>query len=475
MQMPKCQLLNCIFVVLLSILLGSLYSYFPFYYILPMATIPVLFLFQINHKYILVLLLIVGFMLFGRGFAHLGIEIYGLLLYITEAILFVTVGILLLDKLFGGNRIKYLKNIPLKKEFVLFYLIGFIALMRGFIFYTPILALRHSALFYYSIFYFLMPVLFRNLRSIELLFKVVFVACIIIPITGLLKVNFSINAYGGLGQSSYLYLSLAVIVESFYLISVKRSLHKFFLILIILLQLLGILIGQSRAAWIALSISLIFFLYLSLGVRNLKRQMKTVCLSVLLASVVLFSFLAITTPALFDGLKTEAAGTLFFNRIDNQPARNARWRLYVWGDMLREISKKPLFGWGFGKPFSSLTIGRLGWYSGEETGWIDPHNSHLNIAYKTGIVGSSVFLLIMTRFFVRTTRLLRRMRRDDKIKLYIMSLLACCVHILVLALFMVVLEGPYLGAFLWIAMGLILALENIYKRKDTETLEQLTG
>jgi len=143
--------------------------------------------------------------------------------------------------------------------------------------------------------------------------------------------------------------------------------------------------------------------------------------------------------------------------------------------MLREISKKPLFGWGFGKPFFSLTIEGLGWYSGEKMGWIDPHNSHLNIVYKTGIVGFSVFLLIIMRFFGRTMRLLRRIRRDDKIKLYIMGLLACCVYVLILALFVVVLEGPHLGAFLWIAMGLILALENIYKRKDTETLEQLRG
>ena len=213
--MTKCEVLNYIFVVFLSILFGSLCSHLPYYYILPVALISMLLLFQINHKYFLILLLILGFVLFGRGFAHLGIEIGGLPLYITEVIIFVTVGMLLRDKLAGGSGTKYLKNIPLKKEFALFYLIGFVALVRGFIYHTPVLTLRHSALFYYSIFYFLMPVLFKDLRRIELLFKVVFVACIIVLITSLLKVNFSINAYGRLGQSSYLYLSLAVIVESF--------------------------------------------------------------------------------------------------------------------------------------------------------------------------------------------------------------------------------------------------------------------
>ncbi len=474
-RMRKREVLNYTFVILLSIFLGSLCVYFPFYYILPIAIIPILFLFQINHKYFLLLLLILGFVLFGRGFAHLGIEIGGLPLYITEAALFATVAILLLDKFVGGNRIKYLKDIPLKKEFVLFYLIAFVALMRGFIYYTPILTLRHSALFYYSIFYFLMAILFKDLRRIELLFKVVFVGCIIISVAILFKINFNMNAYGGLAQSSHLYLSLAVIIESFYLISVKRRVYKFFLILIILLQLFGILIGQSRATWIALSVSFLFFLYLSLGADNLKRKMKKVFFSILLIGVVLSSSLFIARSGLFDKLKTEAVTIIFFDRIDNPSASNVRWRLYVWGDMLRELSKKPLFGWGFGKPFRSPTVEALGWSDGKEMGWIDPHNSPLNIAYKTGIIGFSIFLLIIMRFLGRTIRLLRRMHQDDKIKLYIMGLLTCFVHVLIFALFVVALEGPYLGAFLWITMGLIVALENIYKRKYTETSEELRG
>ncbi len=143
--------------------------------------------------------------------------------------------------------------------------------------------------------------------------------------------------------------------------------------------------------------------------------------------------------------------------------------------MLRELSEKPLFGWGFGKPFRSPTVEALGWDYGEEEGWIDPHNSHLNIAYKTGIIGFSIFLLIILRFLGRTIRLLSRMRQDDKIKLYIMGLLTCFVHVLILALFVVALEGPYLGAFLWITMGLIVVLENIYKKKYTEVSEELRG
>ena len=448
---------------------GILCSYFSFYYILPVAMISALLLFQINHKYFLLLLLILGFALFARGFAHLGIEIGGLPLYITEAVLFATLVTLLLDKLIRGDRLSYLKNIPLKKEFVFFYSIGFVALIRGFIYYTPVLTLRHSALLYYSIFYFLIPILFKDLRRIELLFKVVFVACIIIPIAALLKTDFMINIYGGLGHYSYFYLSLAVIFESVYLARLKKGIYKVLLILIIFLQLLAILMSGTRAAWIALCVSLLFLLCLSPRMGKSKRRMRTIFFYGVLGGIILLIFVALVNPLLFNEIKTEVASTLFFYRMQTVSASNVWWRLFIWRDMLGELFRKPLFGWGFGKPFRSPTLEALGWEHGAREGWIDPHNSHLNIAYKTGIIGFAIFLLIMVGFFRRTMSFLRHIRQNDKIELYVVALLTCVVYILTIALFLVVLEGPYMGSFLWICMGLIVALENIYRKMEVKS------
>jgi len=467
-RMPKREVLNYTFVILLSIFLGSLCVYFPLYYILPIAIIPVLFLFQINHKYFLLLLLILGFVLFARGFAHLGVEIGGLPLYITEAALFATLAILLLDKFVGGDKVNYLKNIPLKKEFVFFYLIGFIALVRGFIYYTPVLTLRHSALFYYSIFYFLMPILFSNLRRIELLFKLFFIASIVVPVAILLKITPQLNVYGGLGGFNYLYLSLAVIVESFYFTSLKRRVYKILLLLVIFLQLLVILTGTVRGAWIALLVSMLFFLYVSSKMGKLKRKMRKLFLLAILGGIILVIFTASIKPVSFDKVKTDVVSTVFFYRMQSVSANNVWWRLFIWRDMLRGLSKKPLFGWGFGRPFRSPTLEALGWEHGEKEGWIDPHNSHLNIAYKAGIIGYLVFLLIVVRFFKRTMRFLLGMRGDNKTKLYIGALLTCSVNVLVLSFFEVVLEGPYMGSFLWITMGLIVALESVYRKKEAD-------
>ena len=469
--------------VLVGIALGSLCIFFPSYYILAAVIITILFLLQLNHKYLLLLLLIIGFVLFDRSFAHLGIEIGGLPLYITEAVLFATIGILLLDRLVG-RKVNYLKNIPLKKEFAFFYLIGFVALIRGFLYYTPLLTLRHAALFYYSIFYFLMPVLFKDLRRIKLLFRLFFVASIVISVATLLKINLQFNIYGKLGNFNYLYLSLVVIVEFFYFVSLKKRVYKILLLLIIFLQLSVLLVGRVSGAWVAFLVSMLFFLYLSSKMDKLKRRMRMVFLSVVAVGVILFTLAILINPASVNKVKSEAVSTVFFYRVSPShlefqkynpiylpsytTANNVWWRLFIWRDMLKELFKKPLFGWGFGRPFRSPTLESLGWGAGEEDGWIDPHNSHLNIAYKSGIIGYVIFLLIIASFFKKTIRLLLRMRKDDKIKLYIGGLLTCVVNILVLSFFEVVLEGPFMGSFLWISMGLIVALENIYNRKRSE-------
>jgi len=313
-----------------------------------------------------------------------------------------------------------------------------------------------------------MPILFNNLRRVELLFKLFFIASIVVPVAILLKITPQLNVYGGLGGFNYLYLSLAVIVESFYFASLKKRVYKILLLLVIFLQLSVIFTGACRGAWIALSVSILFFLYLSSRMGKLKVAMRKFFVLAVIGGIILVIFTASIKPILFNKIKTEAVSIIFFHQMESAPANNVRWRLFLWGDMLRELSKKPLLGWGFGKPFHSPTLEALGWYHGEDVGWIDPHNSHLNIAYKVGIIGYLVFLLIILKFFKRTMRFLSHLRKDDKIKLYIAALLTCFVNVLVLSFFEVVLEGPYMGSFLWITMGLIIALENIYRKKEAD-------
>src|SRR5205807_1612836 len=70
---------------------------------------------------------------------------------------------------------------------------------------------------------------------------------------------------------------------------------------------------------------------------------------------------------------------------------NTRWRLAYWKELLRRTAHEPAFGVGFGKPAAFTWHGVL--YDarvprgGDEFNVTDPHNSFVDILYRTGLVG----------------------------------------------------------------------------------------
>jgi len=99
-----------------------------------------------------------------------------------------------------------------------------------------------------------------------------------------------------------------------------------------------------------------------------------------------------------------------------------------------------------------------------DVGFIDPHNSYLSILYRTGIVGLLIFLLFIISFFVKMIKFLRGCQ-DLSISIYMISILSAVIYILGYSFFLVVLEGPHMGIFLWVFIGLALSLSNIYDMK----------
>jgi len=458
-----------LFVTVIAISIGCLIALLPADLVFVIIAASFLIV-GLIHKRFLITFAVFGLILFSRGFAHLNVKIGILPVYVTEAVLMITIGGLFLDRLIAGDKISYFQKIPLKKEFIFFYLIGFICLVRGLLLYSPVLTLRHSAIIYYSVFYFLMPILFNTLEKIEKLLKLIFVACLIITMATLLKVKLQINEYGALGDYNHLYLCLAIIFETFYCISLKKKIDKIFIILVVILHLLAVLINQNRASWVALFVSFLFIFYLSIKkVGKLDRKIIKVSSFILLAGIISICSVGFAKPTLFSDLGQEAASVIFFNRMGTRSAGTARYRLAIWHEMLKDISSKPVLGWGFGKAFLPALLEERGWLSSaaKERAWVDPHNSILDLTYKTGIIGLFAFVLIMMKFFCRTMRFIRTCR-DKKIKLYIMALLVCFLFVLVLAFFEVVLEGAFRGAFLWITMGLVVALENIYRENELQ-------
>jgi hypothetical protein len=81
-----------------------------------------------------------------------------------------------------------------------------------------------------------------------------------------------------------------------------------------------------------------------------------------------------------------------------------------------------------------------------------------------GIVGFGVFCFLILKFYSSGIRAYRGMNAG-KYKAYLLAFLSSHFCISIFAFFNVVLEGPSMGIFFWMVMGLTMALINIQKER----------
>ena len=148
-------------------------------------------------------------------------------------------------------------------------------------------------------------------------------------------------------------------------------------------------------------------------------------------------------------------------RTAREDLNNILWRVFVWKDMLGElISQKRVFGFGFGKPFRSKTVEALRWESGEETGWIEPHNSYLHIVYRSGILGLVGILFV---FFILFRLLSFFVYKNNFLGILLGANL---LYWVILANFIVLLELPYFAIPFWSFYGLTYAYYKYCRQQD---------
>ena len=148
------------------------------------------------------------------------------------------------------------------------------------------------------------------------------------------------------------------------------------------------------------------------------------------------------------------------NRVYEAAVVNSLFRLFIWRDMIEEfLEAKAVFGFGFGKPLLSPSLGMLNWGESEwrRDGWIASHNSYLNIIYRTGVLG--VFLIVLIGI------MLIKLIQKFMILKSVQGLLLCGVIMisLVSANFLDILESPFTSIPLWFITGITLAF---YKKQD---------
>lgn len=413
-----------------------------------------------NMCLLLLLLLMLGFFLFGRVFSHINLKINDFPIYITEVFLFVSLLLIIAGSLLFEKGKIYLLSSQ-RKEFAFLYMIFLFSFIRGLFNYDLYMVLRQSAIIYYSAFYFLIPILLNSVKKIKWFIYILFFSNCLLIISEMFKISIP-----GLGSFRYYYFSIALILLMFYSLLTEKKIVKLFAYILILLDFIIIIFDGIRGSWVSLFISAVFIFYLYFRLPVLRKDLKKTILFMIIVTlmiVLVIFFMSQFKTDMFRKILDEFEGIYKFNYLDTVPANNVKWRLMVWGDIFRESLKEPLLGYGLGKPFLSESLRERGWLILEED-WMDPHNSYLSILYRIGFVGLFAFLFIIFRFFKITIDFINNCK-DNQIRIYIAGFLITIVFILGISLFEVVLEGPFMGIFLWINMGIVISLIRIYKIK----------
>ncbi len=132
---------------------------------------------------------------------------------------------------------------------------------------------------------------------------------------------------------------------------------------------------------------------------------------------------------------------------------NMLFRLFIWRDMFLELSRyRPILGFSFGKPFRSESLEILIWGYGDwsRDGWIDLHNSYLDILYRMGILGIALIVFLIWQF--------SRMVKSFILFKSLSGILLCSILInwLAAANFLPILELPYNAIPFWALWGVTL-------------------
>ena len=142
---------------------------------------------------------------------------------------------------------------------------------------------------------------------------------------------------------------------------------------------------------------------------------------------------------------------------------NAVFRIFIWQDMIGDISREKAFLWGinFGQPQRSKKIEVLEWAreEWEKDGWITPHNSYLHMVYRAGIVGAAI---IIAMFWVYGWMVKTVVETSSVIGILLLTVL---IYFMAIAPFLVFYEFPYSAIPFWSLYGMMLAY-CVEKRKE---------
>lgn len=274
-----------------------------------------------------------------------------------------------------------------------------------------------------------------------------------------------------LGNRNYVsgYLALIFpIAFSFFLIESKKR-NKIFYETILLIIYTGIIVCHTRAIWIALFFSLLLFVYLlsHFKINNILKDNKKWL-------IILFSlFLLITLIYSTDNPLNRSSITATERAVSafDMQGSSLRTRLLIWNSTIDMIKDRPLLGSGLGtfplhyldyqadflqnNPDYMQFLGKAA----------EAHNEYLQIWAEMGIIGLLLFLLIIMIFYRTNLNSIKKLKTIEG-KIIIIGLISGVTVTLVHSIFSFPFHVPAVGAAFWFLIGLAVASEDIFVKKE---------
>ncbi len=316
-------------------------------------------------------------------------------------------------------------------RFILIFLLSFFSIKSDNYYFA------FSVLLYLTIFYFLLQIIlsfdinyiFRVLLNISNLFLLVSIFEIYLITSHLDLASISLHnlffskkilVRGTFGNPNWISGYFAAIFPFLFLLVIinKNNLYRFFYLIGITVIFLFIIVLKSRGAWIALFFGLIFYFFPNIMLYIKKAKYKKIYTFVLLIIILL----------VVDG----------FVKIYKMNETSAEGRIFAWKVASLMISSRPITGIGYGNFFYKYLDYQELFFkeTGNEKYYYHAdilrqcHNEYLQIFAETGILGLSIFLVIIFLNFYKGIKLLKQTTNlENKIlRIILTSLLIILFH-----------------------------------------------
>jgi O-antigen ligase len=353
---------------------------------------------------------------------------------------------------------KYNSINPTESYWELLYLTGWVIIYACFIKYSNQKTMKYIIIF---------SSIIGGLLSL-LLFNDIFEwLSLSVPSNGSLSATFGYRNFFG----QYLCFTLPASIVSLFFLTTNRL--KFFLIICTILNIGGLILTRTRAAWLGILIACLIFLFLNrkfiftklFRLKNDKRNIFILIIS--LISILYFLFIPIGGQVSWDG-KSSVSDTI---KTLTQLKSNSSWggRIDMYKATAKIIAENPMFGVGLGNwkliypKFANNTI-----YTDNNFTKITqrPHNDFLWLLSEVGIP-TMIFILTFLIYHIKIILSALKKNLPTKDNYYIfMFCLISLIAISIESMFDFPRQRTMPNLYFWSIMGFILNTKNTNSTKN---------